>query len=200
MSVAALKSRAIASLTAGLGLAFLQAEPARQALAVLMSLTGRAEPHLRGPALDALAPVAARLAAEGRLEALRERLRRLNWSLNSESGGIGWGAAEAYAQILAGAPVLMEEFAPLAVAWLDPAGHPAEEPGLLSGALAGLDRLARLRPDLLVRAAGFLGPHLGHADPAVRDLAGRLAGRLASQPRRAGGTRSSVDDNSIEDI
>ena len=52
--------------------------------------------------------------------------RRLIWSLNDESGGIGWGAPEAMGEILARSEKLSCEFYCILLAYIREDGTPLE--------------------------------------------------------------------------
>lgn len=129
--------------------------------------------------MSALGAVTAALA-ETDPEAARTVIRRLMWSLNDESGGIGWGAPEALAEIMAVHRGCAEEFGHILVAYMRPDGSYLELSALQRGLMWGLGRLAGTRPDLLRRwdAPVYLQPYLDSADPEVRGLAARALGLL----------------------
>ena len=55
--------------------------------------------------------------AESRMEAGRNIVRRFLWSLNEESGGVGWGIPEALGCVLAQSPALGREFARILISF-----------------------------------------------------------------------------------
>ena len=63
--------------------------------------------------------------AEKDLESARVIMRRLMWSLNDESGGIGWGAPEAMGEIMAENETLASEYHRILVSYIDVTGKPA---------------------------------------------------------------------------
>lgn len=158
----------------------LAAVPSRRLINALLSATCRAEDEVRWPAIEALGRVVAERAAED-VEKARLVLRRLMWSLNDESGAIGWGAPEAMAEILAALPALAPEFAPLLISYLDPEGNYLKQPLLQRGALWAAARLAQIRPDLAARAADHLRPFLRGDDPHLRALAAWTAGLVRAR-------------------
>lgn len=86
-------------------------------------------------------------------EQVRIVLRRCTWSLNDESGGIGWGAPEAMAEILACTRYLADEYASILISFvLDRKGacNFLEYAPLREGAYWGIARLAQVRPDLIL--------------------------------------------------
>ncbi len=116
-------------------------------------------------------------------EAARDILRRMMWSLNEESGGIGWGLPEAMGEILARDETLAREFAVILVSYIQPDGNFLEFEPLQRGALWAIGRLAEVFPFLLTRlkAGEFLLPFLESGDPAVRGNALRALGLLGDE-------------------
>jgi hypothetical protein len=153
--------------------------PARQAISPLIVALFHECATVKWHAVSALGAVVAALAAEDR-EAARTVMRRLMWSLNDESGSIGWGAPEALAEIMAGHDGLAEEYAYALVAYMREDGFYLGLPLLQRGLMWGVGRLAAVRPDLLKKweAPVYLPPYLDSDDPEVRGLAARAAGIL----------------------
>jgi HEAT repeat protein len=162
-------------------LAGLAALPLRPAIRELQGLLPSAEPLVRFRAATALGRLGVALARED-LEAGRDLLRRLMWSLNDESGGIGWGAPEAMAEIMAGHEGLAAEFGHLLVSYLVPGANRLECEPLARGALWGLCRLLETRPDLAREAEPELVRLLREADPERRGLAALALARLGTRP------------------
>ncbi len=158
--------------------------PARRAVRPLLSSLCSPEEVLRWRAVRALGVVVSRLAAED-LEAARVVVRRLMWSLAEESGGFGWGAPEAMAEIMARHQGLALEFGHVLLSYVRPEGNPLDSDLLLRGAVWGLGRLARARPGLLPDCARHLEPFLRSADPALRGLASWALARLGWTPSPA---------------
>jgi hypothetical protein len=107
-------------------------------------------------------------------------MRRLTWSLNDESGSVGWGAPEALAEIMANHAGLAAEYAYALTAFMREGDLYLEAPALQRGLLWGIGRLAETRPDLLGAgdAPTLLLPYLVSGDPEVRGLAARALGIL----------------------
>ena len=78
----------------------LQPIPPRKLINPLLPLLLSHDDQLKWKAVVVLGAVVANLADQD-IEAARIIIRRLMWSLNDESGGIGWGAPEALGEILA---------------------------------------------------------------------------------------------------
>ena len=139
----------------------------------------------RWHAIDALGPVIAQLA-ERDMEAARVVMRRFMWSLNDESGGIGWGAPEAMAEIMVCHDGLADEYAHMLVAYMREDGFHLELEQLQRGLMWGLGRLAQDKPDLLRSkdAVRHLLPYLDSADPSVRGHAAWALGLLNAKESR----------------
>ncbi|MEJ5357217.1 MAG: DVU0298 family protein [Desulfobacterales bacterium] len=159
------------------GLARILALPPRRVVSPLIGLFCSREALLRWRAVVAVGAAAARLAEEDP-ESARVVMRRLLWNLNDESGGIGWGCAEALGEAAARSPRLAAEYGRLIVSFLDPAAAFIDHPGLQVGVLWALDRLAATRPVLAAPAGPFLSPFLEAGDPARRGHAARAARRI----------------------
>ena len=125
--------------------------------------------------------------AENALEPARTIMRRLIWSLNDESGGIGWGAPEAMGEIMAGNETLAGEYYRILVSYIDDEGNPLENDELERGVMWGIDRLAQKRPELLGEWTGPVLAQLKSDDPMKRGLALRTLLFLAADASRAGG-------------
>lgn len=168
-------------------IAALQAMAAKDAVNALFSLICRENPLIRWRAVTCMGLSVARLADEA-MEEARIIMRRLLWSLNDESGGIGWGAPEAMAEAMCHHAGLAEEYVHMLISYmredgdeLCQDGNYIEHPLLQRGLLWGVARLSECRPELLrVRgAAGDIPPYLDATDAEVRGLAALACGRLA---------------------
>ena len=160
--------------------------PAGDVVHALFSAICRENPVVRWHAVTCLGDAVARIA-EDDLEAARIVLRRFLWSLNDESGGIGWGAPEAMAECLCRDERLAGEYAHMLVSYMREDGEELcqdgnfiEHPLLQRGVVWGVGRLAGCRRELLQQlgAGRDLGRYLGADDPALRGLAALAAGRL----------------------
>jgi hypothetical protein len=165
----------------GLDTAFdrVMALPPRQAINPLIGFYCHRDARLRWRAITATGLLVARLA-DADMESARVIVRRLMWSLNDESGGIGWGAPEAMGEIMARHLGLAEEYACILVSYLNEAGNYLELPALQEGALWGLGRLAQTRAELLTEVPPLLPPFLTSPSPVHRGLAAWIAGALGA--------------------
>lgn len=145
----------------------LEAFPARRIVNPLISFFCSGDPVLRWRAVSGMGVVVSRLAV-AEMESSRVIMRRLMWTLNDESGGIGWGAPEAIGEITARHAALADEFACILVSYIRPDGNFLEHPVLQRGLLWGLGRLAHARPVTAEDAVPFVEPFLGSEDPSHR--------------------------------
>jgi hypothetical protein len=141
--------------------------PALKTVNALFSFLYSTDPQVKWCAVRAMGKAAARLADED-LEAARNVVRRLMWSLNDESGGIGWGAGEALGEILARHAGLAQEYAHILLSYARRDGNLLDHDGLLQGVLWGLTRIAQTRPELLPDAARHIAMHLHSSDASIR--------------------------------
>jgi len=162
--------------------------PPGRAIPALLALLCSTDPLVKHRATVAAGIRTARLAADDP-EAARHIVRRLLWSLNDESGGIGWGAPQALAEILARHDGLDREYAAMLVSYMHGGGNYLEHIPLQRDLLRGIERLAAVKPRILLDrgADRFLAPYLESPDAELRGLAARCAGNL-----RARGTREAL--------
>ncbi len=129
--------------------------PPKKILGALFSGLLNADETTRWHSVTAMGHVVAILARKD-LEQGRIVMRRLMWSLNDESGGIGWGAPECMAEIMAVHEGLADEFHPILFSYLmegdKGADNYLEYMPLRRGAFWGLARLALSRPEMTAKA------------------------------------------------
>jgi HEAT repeat protein len=145
--------------------------PPRKAISPLISVFYDSDPELRSKATSAFGQVVADLANED-MEAARVVMRRLMWTLNDESGGIGWGAPEAMAEAMACHPRLAEEYVRILLSYIREDGNFLEYEPLRRGALWGIGRLAQVHPEMLIEleAAKYIRPYLEDDNESSREL------------------------------
>ncbi|MEJ2716356.1 MAG: HEAT repeat domain-containing protein [Deltaproteobacteria bacterium] len=157
--------------------------PARRVINPLLSLFCHDDEEVRWRAITAAGEVVEHLAATDR-ESARVIMRRLIWSLNDESGGIGWGAPEAMGEIMARDEAFAQEYSSIFISYMAEEGNFLEYEILQRGLLWGLVRLAQARPHLLEGAVPHLSSYLESRDAGVRGLAALAAGLLDAEELR----------------
>jgi hypothetical protein len=157
--------------------------PARQVINPLFSFLLSSDEQTRWRAITAMGAVVADLA-EKDMESARVIMRRLIWSLNDESGGIGWGAPEAMGEIMASHEGLAKEYADVLISYVWEDGNFLEYEPLQRGAVWGIGRVAQARPDLVQDALPHLLSFLESPDATVRGLAAWTEGLLGAEAAR----------------
>lgn len=110
---------------------------------------------VRSRAITSMGQVVATLA-NNNMESARIIMRRLMWSLNDESGGIGWGAPEAMGEIMAVHKGLAQEFHKILLSYVDSDGNYLEYEPLRQGAVRGLRRLLEAQPQIMEPYASLI--------------------------------------------
>ncbi|MCI5218768.1 MAG: HEAT repeat domain-containing protein [Candidatus Electrothrix sp. LOE2] len=151
----------------------------------------QADERIRWHAISIMGGAVARLAEQD-MEEARIIFRRLLWSLNDESGGIGWGAPESMAEIMCRHEGLADEYVHMLISYMRPDGEEEHQDGnflehemLQQGLIWAMGRLAQCRKGhLLARGAAHdLPPYLESPDATVCGLAARAIGLLGSTER-----------------
>lgn len=148
------------------------------------------DPILRWRAVEAVGVLTATLFQRDP-QAAKDVLRRLMWSLNEESGSIGWGAPEALAETMAREPSLAEEFLPVFFSRIQGAHLESVPPALCEGFLWAMLRLWEAFPESASR--GDLEPVLmrlldspsASARAVAASALGKLHARKAAPALRA---------------
>lgn len=145
----------------------------------LFSAICRPEESVRWFAISCFGVVLGELVKEDK-EAARVVMRRFLWSLNDESGGIGWGAPESMAESMICSSLLREEYLHMLVSYAKHDGEDLFQDGnylelqeLQRGLLWGLERVSSHFPkefdkyDICLE----LGEYLTASDGTVRGMA-----------------------------
>ncbi len=115
--------------------------PARKVINPLISSLCSIDEKIEHRAAVAIGIIIAKLADHD-IESARVIMRRLMWSLNDESGGIGWGAPGAMAEIMAGNKKLDDEYRKILISYSKPGNNYLEHESLQRSVRRGLKRLA----------------------------------------------------------
>ncbi|WP_092482291.1 DVU0298 family protein [Desulfoscipio geothermicus] len=118
------------------------------------------ETLLRWRAIEAMGVVVDKLA-ESDPEGARNIIRSLFWSINDESGGIGWSAPECMGEIIYRRPIQFKEFASIILSFTD-------EEMLRRGVVWAAGRIAQASPDLVRAAVPEMLAFLSDPDPVLR--------------------------------
>jgi HEAT repeat protein len=128
--------------------------------------------------------------AEKDLEAGRIVMRRFLWSLNDESGGIGWGGPESMAEIMCRSSSLRKEYLHMLISYMREDGEDLfqdgnylELPMLQRGLLWGIGRLCQDHRQEMIdqRIVEDLSAYLKSSDMHVVGLAIRCLGLIGDE-------------------
>lgn len=123
---------------------------------VLQSLAYDQDEEIKWRAIKAVG-IAAGIMAQNNIEKVRDRIRRLLWLMNDESGGLGWHSPEMIGEILVNEPSLIDEYASLLVAFVN------EEP-FERGSHHAIYRVATVAPEAFNEWIEDLTESLDHSD------------------------------------
>lgn len=155
--------------------------PGRRAVNPIIGLFCSRDERIRWRAVSAFGVLVADLA-DKEMESARVMMRRLMWTLNDESGGIGWGAPEAMGETAARHERIAEEYGGILISYIREDCNFLEHEILQRGVLWGIGRFAHARPELVDCVGPFLAPFLTSSDPFHRGLAAWAARALESPP------------------
>lgn len=142
------------------------------------------EPLLMHRAAVVLGALIARLveqAPDRSLEPARNIVRRFIWHMNEESGNIGWGIPESFAESLAASPLLAREFHRVLVSYVIDLGQDdnyCDHDILRRSCYWAVGRLAQAWPELAVGARPHLRKGLEDKDIICRGFAAWALGQL----------------------
>jgi hypothetical protein len=123
--------------------------PPQKTINALFSFLCSADKSIKNKAVIAMGEVVSRMA-ETDLESARMVMRRLIWSLNEESGWIGWGSAEALGEIMARNEILAKEYHNLLISFvIEGTNNYLLYDKLREEVVLGLKRLSQVRPKLV---------------------------------------------------
>lgn len=155
--------------------------PLKEAVNALLGLLPR--PEFRLQAAYGLGMAVSRLART-EMESARVIMRRLMWSLNEESGNLGWGVPEAMGAILAMSPALAGEYARIFLSYGYETGRHdnfLDYAPLRCGVYAGASMLASANFTAARPILAYLAAALSDADAAVRASAALLFRTLVQE-------------------
>ena len=161
----------------------IESYPLKSSIGPLFSFFYSKDDQVKWRAITAMGAIVSRLA-DVDIESGRVVMRRLMWSLNDESGGIGWGSPEAMAEIMARNRRLADEYRNMLVSYICEDGNYVEYEMLQRGVLWGFGRLAHARPELLYNCSSLLVPYMSASDPYLKGLAAWASGPLDLSPVR----------------
>jgi HEAT repeat protein len=163
----------------------------KRVLSELIALTLNEDDWIGWRAVKALGQASAVVAASD-AEFVRGILRRLQWSLNDESGSIGWRAPQAMGAIIASAPGRFAEFAPIVASTLD-----VDETHFYPGVLWAIGVIAENHAARVQFAVPQIRALLPDASPQTRGMAAWCLGQLRDGESRNALARLVDDDATL---
>lgn len=137
---------------------------------ILIPLTYDKKSVISWRAMEAVGLAAGELAGRDP-EAVRNLTQRLLWMLRDESGNNPWSVPEMLGEIVRNCADLLGDLPPIIASFHD-------EEMLLPGVLRALERIAGVRPDLVMPSAPLVEMSLKDRSPVVRTYGAMLAGHL----------------------
>lgn len=126
--------------------------------------------------------------AEKNPEKGRDYIRQFMWRMNEDSGNIGWGVPEAFAETLAASPMLAREFAHILISYIIDLGFAdnfCDYAPLRRSCYWAVGRLAEANPLLAAPAGKWLLKGLEDEDEICRGMAAWALGKLPPVPEEA---------------
>ena len=121
------------------------------------------------------------LLAQQQPETAKNIIRRLMWHLNEESGNIGWGIPEAFAEILSASEPLAKDFHRILISYVIDLGRDdnyCDNDTLRRSCYWAIGRLAQARPQLCLSARPWLIKGLEDVDMVCQGMAAWALGQL----------------------
>jgi len=132
------------------------------------------------PAIEISAMTVKHWWDEGKEEKVREYIRVLFWSLNDESGGIGWNAPQTIAEIIVLIPDLIDPYGSMMI------DRTMEEPLLVPSSMWAIGRMGqRIKPAVSFFQELVLH-HLTSDDPEILGLTAWAMGEVGFEPALPG--------------
>ena len=142
----------------------------------LRSYVYEPDEELYHPAAEAIAVYWYKQWQAGNEEAVREYIRVLLWSLNDESGGIGWNAPQIIAEIIALIPEIMMPYASMVV------DRTMEESLLVPAGLWAIGRLGKPMQSIVRFFDQLVLATFGSSEPGTLGLSAWALGEAGFAP------------------
>ena len=114
-------------------------------------------------------------------EAARTVIRRFMWHMNEDSGNIGWGIPDAFAECLVASESLAETYHRILISYIMDLGHAdnfCDHDILRRSCYWAVGRLAEVRPEMCAMARPWLLKGLEDTDSVCRGMAAWALARL----------------------
>lgn len=132
--------------------------------------------RIRWAAIEATAKLMKRWWQLKQGEKVRDFIRNLFWSMNDESGGIGWSSPQTIAETIANIPEIFDPYGCMMIA------YSIEEPLLLKGGLWGIGRLGKMLSEDVGFLQGKILVVFESSEPEILGLAAWAMGEVGFRP------------------
>ena len=122
--------------------------PVQKTINALFSFLSSTDKSIKENAILAMGEIVSGMA-ENDYESAKDIMRRLVWSLNEESGWIGWGSAETMAEIMVRNEQLAKEYHKILISYISEGENYLLFEELRKEVFKGLKRLEKVRPELV---------------------------------------------------
>ncbi|UCD24932.1 MAG: HEAT repeat domain-containing protein, partial [Gemmatimonadota bacterium] len=168
----------------------------KRVLPTLVSLTFDKEPLITWRAVEAIG-IAATSVAAADPEFVRQQLRRLQWLISEESGGVCWRAPEAMAEIVRNNHHLFSDYIPIVITLIETI-EPEDLEHFRPGALRAIGRLADVAGDHVHSVLLAITDALSDTDPQARAMAVWCLGQLGVTELLVSRPELGADDAAVE--
>jgi len=141
--------------------------------------TYEADESISWPAIEVAARLMQQHWESGQQERVREYIRSLLWSLNDESGGIGWNAPQTIAEIIVRIPELVEPYVSMMIS------RTMEEPLLVPNGLWAVGRLGSYAREAVAFFWEVIRSAFTSCDPQTLGVACWAMGEVTFPPAAA---------------
>ena len=122
--------------------------PAQKTINALFTFISSTDKTIKENAILAMGEIVSK-KAEDDYDSAKDIMRRLTWSLNEESGWIGWGSAETMAEIMVRNEKLAKDFHKMLISYISEGENYLQFEELRKEVYQGLKRLGKIRPELV---------------------------------------------------
>jgi len=129
--------------------------PTQKTINALFAFLCSPDKKIKKNATIAMGEVVSKIA-ETDMDYARDIMRRFLWSLNEESGWIGWGSAEAMAEIMARNKELAQEYYKFLISYISEGDNYLLFEDLREEVILGLKRLSQVHPHLVNEVSHLL--------------------------------------------
>lgn len=156
---------------------------------------------LRHRAAYAIGQTVAQIAAQNPEEA-KNVIRRFMWHMNEESGNIGWGIPDAFAECLAASPELMKTYGNILQSYIIDLGFDdnyCDNDLLRRSCYWAIGRIAPIYPDQVEKSRKWLVKGLKDRDSICRGMAAWALGNLPPDLMDVPALKALADSNDMDE-